>query len=216
MVNDYRYPGTYSRAMMTTDNDAPSWQTAYEQVTDSFDKASTIRYGESAVTEIEHALQCAELADHAGADDDLVFAAMLHDVGRYAVPQELVSDTLQDVEIAEDARGHGERGAQLMANMLPARSLFCIQYHAESKIYLCQTNPNYRASLAGASVKTLAVQSANYDQARLDDLSGHRWWQDALRVRVWDDTAKVKGRETRPLGYWIDRLEKFMGEIHPQ
>jgi predicted HD phosphohydrolase len=190
--------------MVMTGKDAPSWQTAYEQVTGSFDKASKIRYGESAVTELEHALQCAELA-----------AAMLHDVGRYAVPQELVSDTLQDVEIVDDARGHGERGAQLMANMLPARSLFCIRYHAESKLYLCQTNPNYRAKLAGASVKTLAVQSANYDQARLDELSGHRWWPDAIRVRVWDDTAKVKGRDTRPLDYWVVRLEKFLDEIHP-
>jgi hypothetical protein len=55
--------------MVMTGKDAPSWQTAYEQVTGSFDKASKIRYGESAVTELEHALQCAELADHAGADD---------------------------------------------------------------------------------------------------------------------------------------------------
>jgi predicted HD phosphohydrolase len=201
--------------MVMADNEAPSWQTAYQQVTGSFDKAARIRYGESGVTELEHALQSAELADHAGADDELVFAAMLHDVGRYAVPQELVSDTLQDVEIADNALGHGERGAQLMANMLPARSLFCIRYHAESKLYLCQTNPNYRAKLAGASVKTLAVQSTDYDQARLDELSAHRWWQDAIRVRVWDDAAKVRGRVTRPLHYWTGRLEIFLDEMHP-
>jgi predicted HD phosphohydrolase len=197
------------------DNEAPSWQTAYQQVTGSFDVAAKIRYGESGVTELEHALQSAELADHAGADDELVFAAMLHDVGRYAVPQELVSDTLQEVDIADNALGHGEQGAQLMANMLPARSLFCIRYHAESKLYLCQTNPNYRAKLAGASVKTLAVQSTDYDQARLDELSAHRWWQDAIRVRVWDDAAKVRGRVTRPLDYWTGRLEIFLDEMHP-
>jgi predicted HD phosphohydrolase len=197
------------------DNEAPSWQTAYQQVTGSFDEAAKIRYGESGVTELEHALQSAELADHAGADDELVFAAMLHDVGRYAVPQELVSDTLQEVDIADNALGHGEQGAQLMANMLPARSLFCIRYHAESKLYLCQTNPNYRAKLAGASVKTLAVQSTDYYQARLDELSAHRWWQDAIRVRVWDDAAKVRGRVTRHLDYWTGRLEIFLDEMHP-
>jgi predicted HD phosphohydrolase len=200
--------------MVMTDNDTPSWQTTYEQITDSFDEASRIRYGESAVTELEHALQCAEHADQAGADEELVFAAMMHDVGRYAVPQELVSDTLQDVEIADNALGHGERGAQLMENMLPERSLFCIRYHAESKMYLCQTNPNYRAKLSGASVKTLAIQSTNYDQVRLDELYGHQWWPDAIRVRTWDDAAKVKGRITRPLDYWVDRLERFLDEIH--
>lgn len=199
---------------MMTDKDSPSGQAAYKEVTGSFDKARRIRYGESAVTELEHALQCAELADQAGADDELVFACMLHDVGRYAVPQEQVSDTLQDVGVVDGARGHGELGAHLMANMLPARSLFCIRYHAESKLYLCQTNPNYKAKLAGASVKTLAVQSSNCDEARLDELSRHRWWQDAIKVRVWDDAAKVKGRETRPLDYWIGRLDKFLGDIH--
>ena len=70
-----------------TSNDAPSWKTAFEQVTGSFDKASKIRYGESAVTELEHALQCAELADHADADDELVFAAMLQITYRFFVEQ---------------------------------------------------------------------------------------------------------------------------------
>jgi gamma-butyrobetaine dioxygenase len=62
---------------------------------DAMARSAARQYGGEAVSELEHALQCAELAAAAGADEELVLAALLHDVGRYAVPQSLVSDTLE-------------------------------------------------------------------------------------------------------------------------
>ena len=47
-------------------------------------------YGAEHVSELEHALQCAELAAAAGADEQLTLACLLHDVGRYAVDQGMV------------------------------------------------------------------------------------------------------------------------------
>ena len=66
-----------------------------ETLLESMARSAARQYGGEAVSELEHALQCAELADAAGADDELVLAALLHDVGRYAVPQSLVSDQLE-------------------------------------------------------------------------------------------------------------------------
>ena len=40
------------------------------------------QYGEEPVSEYEHALQCATLAEQDGADEELVVAALLHDFGR--------------------------------------------------------------------------------------------------------------------------------------
>src|SRR5713101_5834870 len=53
------------------------------------------QYGKEEVTELAHALQCADLAQGAGADEELVLACLLHDVGRYALAQDEVSDTLE-------------------------------------------------------------------------------------------------------------------------
>ena len=50
------------------------------------------RYGAERVSELAHALQCAELARAAGADEDLTLACLLHDVGRFAVDQSLIFD----------------------------------------------------------------------------------------------------------------------------
>ena len=191
-----------------------SLRSTYDHIIASFEDAATIQYGESAVTELEHALQCAELAENAKADDELIFACMLHDVARFAVPQDQVSDTLQKTEVSDQAMGHGVKAAELMQGLLPERSLFCIHYHAEAKQYLCEHNPGYRAKLAGASIQTLAIQSASTSKQALEDLSKNDWWQDALRVRVWDDSAKVKGKTTKTFEHWQSRLEGFLNERH--
>jgi len=185
-------------------------RSVYAHIVNSYQIAARTQYGKEAVTELEHSLQCAELADQAGADEELVLACMLHDVARFAVPQEQVSDTLQNAKVNSNAKGHGARGAELMQGLLPEKSLFCIKHHAEAKQYLCLTNDNYKAKLSSASIKTLKIQSAEVDQNKLDELSQHPWWSDALKLRVWDDAAKIKGKSTRPLDYWLNRLDQFL------
>ena len=186
------------------------WQKLFSHIVDSYQTAAKTQYGEEAVTELEHSLQCAELADKAGADEELVLACLLHDVARFAVPQDEVSDTLEKADIHKTAKGHGMKAAELMSDFLPENSLFYIQHHAEAKQYLCQTQPGYKEKLSAASIKTMKVQSLDTDSEKLDALSKHPWWNDAVRLRVWDDAAKVKGKETRSLDYWLARLNRFL------
>jgi len=188
----------------------PEWHSLYSHIVDSYQTAAKTQYGEEAVTELEHSLQCAELADHAGAEEELVLACLLHDVARFAVPQNEVSDTLEKANVQSSAKGHGVKGAELMAGFLPDRSLFYIKHHAEAKQYLCQTHVGYKEKLSSASIKTMKVQSMDTDQAKLDELAKHPWWNDAVRLRVWDDAAKEKGKETRSLDYWLTRLNTFL------
>ena len=44
-------------------------------------KGSDIQYGNEDVTQLEHALQCAELAEQHNKSDAFITAALLHDVG---------------------------------------------------------------------------------------------------------------------------------------
>jgi predicted HD phosphohydrolase len=61
-----------------------------DRLIEALGRASTRVYepGAEAVSQLEHALQCADLAETAGADDDLVLACLLHDVGRFAADRE--------------------------------------------------------------------------------------------------------------------------------
>src|SRR5262245_66482198 len=64
------------------------------------------RYGGEVVSELEHALQCAELAHDGGADEELQLACLLHDVGRYAIDQALVADPPEGARVGPTARAH--------------------------------------------------------------------------------------------------------------
>ena len=63
-----------------------------DRLLDAMADSAARRYGAERVSELAHALQCAELAREAGADEELTLACLLHDVGRFAVDQALIFD----------------------------------------------------------------------------------------------------------------------------
>src|SRR5262249_48187650 len=118
---------------------------------DALARSGARRYGGEAVSELEHALQCAELARENAADEELQLACLLHDVGRYAIDQSLVADTLVTTRVAPHARGHHEVGADLLAPWVSERVAWCVRMHTDAKRYLCATEPAYFARLSPGS-----------------------------------------------------------------
>jgi len=185
-------------------------RTMTERLLEAMQRSAARQYGREQVSELAHALQCADLAVAAGADEELVLACLLHDVGRYAVPQEEVTDTLETVEArAVRARGHHEAGADLIAAHVPARIAFLIRAHADAKRYLCATEPAYYDTLSNGSRHTLTLQGGIMGTAEVERAATHPWWPDALRLRRWDDRAKVTGKPTSPLSSWEPLLQKY-------
>ena len=166
-------------------------------------------YGGERVSELAHALQCAELAEAAGADEQLTLACLLHDVGRVAVDPSLIFDRRGGARAG--TRGHHEIGAELIAPYVPERVAWLVRMHADAKRYLCTTEPGYHAALSPASQHTLTLQGGLMDDEELARHRGHPWLADALRLRRWDDGAKVVGRETRPLEAWAPLVRAYLG-----
>jgi len=181
-----------------------------DRLIDAMTKSAPRQYGQERVTELAHALQCAELADSAGADEELVLACLLHDVGRYVVAQDGISDTLEAVATrSAEARGHHEAGADLIAKHVSERVTFLIRAHTDAKRYLCATEPGYHDSLSDGSKHTLTLQGGVMTAEEVGRAATHRWWTDALRLRRWDDGAKAVGKKTRPLSAWKPLLRKY-------
>ncbi|HVQ74443.1 MAG TPA: HD domain-containing protein [Candidatus Binatia bacterium] len=167
------------------------------------------QYGGERVTELAHALQCADLASAAGADDELVLACLLHDVGRYAVDQRTVSDTLEVTGPTPGGRrGHHEAGADLIAPHVPPRVAWLVRMHADAKRYLCATEPGYRDRLSPGSQHTLALQGGIMRPDEVAALGRHPWLDAALALRRWDDRAKFVGQSTRSLEEWVPLLRR--------
>ena len=165
------------------------------------------RYGGEVVSELEHALQCAELARAGAADEELQLACLLHDVGRYAIDQSLVADTLEATRVGPSARGHHDVGADLLAPWVSERVAWCVRMHADAKRYLCATEPAYLDRLSPGSRHTLRLQGGIMSPDDAARFAGHRWARDAVALRRWDDEAKVVGRQTRSLEEWAPLIQ---------
>jgi len=184
--------------------------TMADRLIDAMTKSGARHYGKERVTELAHALQCAELADGAGADEELVLACLVHDVGRYAVSQEGIIDTLEPIASrAGQARGHHEAGADLIGPYVPDRVAFLVRAHADAKRYLCASEPGYYDTLSKGSKHTLALQGGAMSADEALSAGMQPWWPDALRLRRWDDQAKVAGKPTRDLAAWEPLLRKY-------
>ena len=76
-----------------------------EEVRQLFDDRGGSQYGGEAVTQLEHALQAATLAEQEGAQPSLVAAALLHDVGHllHRLPDDAPAHGVDD---AHEQLGH--------------------------------------------------------------------------------------------------------------
>ena len=184
-----------------------------DRLLDAMAHSAARRYGTERVSELAHALQCAELARDAGADGELTLACLLHDVGRFAVDQALVFDRVGGGRAGgrghHSARGHHEIGADLIAPYVPDRVTWLVRMHADAKRYLCSTEPGYHATLSPASQHTLTLQGGLMSLEEIARHATHPWLGDALRLRRWDDLAKVVGKETAPLAAWEPLLRTY-------
>ncbi len=157
-------------------------------------------YGES-VSQAEHALQCATLAERAGCSDALVIAALLHDIGHlYENPDEIE---------ARDLR-HEEVGAKLLRELLPESVWQPVRLHVAAKRYLCAVDAAYHAGLSPASRHSLALQGGPFDERGASAFLSAPYAQDAVTLRRLDDLGKDPAMRTPELAHFFPLLERLL------
>jgi phosphonate degradation associated HDIG domain protein len=149
------------------------------------------------VSALDHALQCAQLAEWAHADDTLVAAALLHDLGHFLTPVE--GET-------EDDRHETVALPYLQGRFGPA-VLAPIRLHVAAKRYLVATDEGYFAGLSPASVHSLSLQGGPMTPLEVVKFNDTPFAMDAVQLRRWDDLAKTPGQATPPLGYYLALLD---------
>jgi gamma-butyrobetaine dioxygenase len=167
------------------------------------------RYDES-VTEVEHALQAAALAEEAGADESLIAAALLHDVGHL-----LLRDHVPIREALEVDHRHEEAGADALEALFGPAVAEPVRLHVAAKRYLCAVEPGYHDRLSPASIRSLAVQGGPMTEAEAETCAARPYAEEAVRVRRWDEEAKVEGRAVPSLDNWELLLHSLAGGHQP-
>ena len=136
------------------------------------------------VTQAVHMLQAAVLAERDGADDALIAAALLHDVGHFtrAVTGRELTEGTDD--------GHSGAGACWLSQWFGEEVTEPVRLHVDAKRYLCAAVPGYAAALSPASRYTLTVQGGPMQGPDLAGFEANPYAAAACRVRRWDDAAK--------------------------
>ena len=141
-----------------------------------------------AVSQLAHALQAAALADAAGAPDAEVLAALLHDVGHLCAPTD--APRMAGLGVYR----HEELGAEFLAQLgFAADVTELVRGHVAAKRYLVATHPSYAARLSEASRGTLAHQGGPMASVECERFARDRRAAAWLRLRAWDEQAKVPG-----------------------
>lgn len=160
------------------------------------------QYAGEPVTQLQHALQSAWLAEREGADDELVTAALLHDLGHL----------LHDLGETPTLRGvddvHQYRAIPFLRGLFSDRVLGAIAGHVDAKRYLCATRPDYHDSLSEDSKRSLQLQGGVFDAPQAQAFIARPGAADAVRVRLWDDLAKAADLQTPGLSHFMDRAHR--------
>lgn len=181
-----------------------SSETIVAFIGDIFERRGADSYLGEQVTMSEHMLQGAKLAEDAGAEDHLIAAALLHDIGHYT--NEFPEDAL---EKGIDNH-HDEAGAAVLAPFFPDVVTDCVRYHVAAKRYLCATDPSYFDRLSPASVHTLNLQGGPMNDEEVRAFADNPNLDAIIQVRIWDEEGKVPGMETPPFAHYAPVLQRVV------
>lgn len=171
-----------------------------DRIISLFETRGIEQYGSEAVSQTEHALQCAALAENADATPELITATLLHDLGHllHGLGEYHLEDGVDDE--------HQYIALPFLRGLYSEAVLQPIRLHVDAKRYLCAVEPGYWGSLSRASQSSLELQGGVFTPTQAETFIAQPYAPDAARLRRWDDLAKVDGRKTPPLAHFASYL----------
>src|ERR1044072_5960196 len=136
-----------------------------DEIIDLYRPHGGAEYAGEKVTQLEHMVQAAQLAEMQGYDETEVLAAFLHDIGH--ICEKAHGDNEMDGYGIKD---HEEAGAEFLRSRgFSERLIILVQSHVEAKRYLTYKYPGYYDQLSDASKKTLGFQGGRMSAAEAGD-----------------------------------------------
>lgn len=177
-----------------------------------YEKFGDADYIGEAVTQRQHALQAARLAEEEEFPEETILGALLHDVGHLAGMRDgSVRMTTKGVTLG--AASHDVTGAEYLARLgfPPAVTTF-VRYHVQAKRFLVATDAGYYETLTEASKMTLEHQGGPMTEEEARAFAQDPQVDAILRMRRWDERAKDPEAVTPPLDHYKDMCLRFLRE----
>jgi len=178
-----------------------------DEIFDLFLRRGGAAYFGEPVSQLEHALQTAFQAEQEGAPDTLIASALMHDIGH------LLHHLPEEIAVHGVDGWHERVGAMWLARYFPEAVTEPIRLHVAAKRYLCAVDAEYHQQLSIASIRSLALQGGPMNETEAREFEAMPYVREAVRLRRWDDQAKVIGWKTPDLPQYQFLLEKLADEI---
>ncbi len=137
------------------------------------------------ISQLQHALQAAQCGIDSKFDNEMIIAALLHDIGHL-----IKSDSAEKHE-SVGVINHNEQGELYLRTLgFPEKVIALVGGHVKAKRYLVATNPSYAKSLSTASIKTLELQGGPMSAEEVSAFRNHPYFHEMLQIRGWDERAK--------------------------
>lgn len=184
--------------------------TSIDEVLDLYARWGPENYDEG-LSQLAHALQTAALAERDGAADELVVAALLHDIGH-----------LLDLAAAEGSwvpseidLAHESVGARHLSSLFGPEVTAPIALHVRAKRYRAAVDPEYAAQLSDGSTRSLDVQGGPMTDDEVAAFEGNPSFEAAVALRRWDDGGKIDGLPVPDLDHYRPVLERVRVATRP-
>jgi len=176
---------------------------AIDALKELFARATAAEYVGEAVSQSEHALQAAALANTSD-DVELTLAALLHDVGHLCFPSAIQMDDVGTLN-------HESLGADYLTSLgFSRRVTTLVAGHVDAKRYLVATRRLYREKLSAASRKTLAYQGGPMTSAEVTAFEAMPDFAELLKLRAWDEAAKDSNKIVPGFEYYLGMVEEHL------
>ena len=165
-----------------------------------YSRWGTSKYNEQ-VSQIEHAVQCAEFARLAEADDELIVATLLHDIGHL-----LELERREGNAVLTKNDEHESTGAAFLARHFSSAVTAPIALHVEAKRFLCTTEETYFGKLSIGSVRSLEMQGGKMSAEEVERFAKHPARESAVALRRWDEL----GKDLQPSGLTFADFREYL------
>lgn len=162
------------------------------------------QYGMEAINQLQHALQCATQAEEARETTETIVACLLHDLGHLLVDQR--DDSARHETCCDDL--HQFIALPFLRGFFPDAVLEPIRLHVDAKRYLCWVDAGYWAALSPASKRSLGLQGGVFSEAEAEKFMMQPFAAEAVRLRRYDDLAKVKDKQVPALAHFADYVRQ--------
>ena len=157
------------------------------------------------VTQIEHMIQAAMLSENDNLSSYVILAALFHDIG-HLIGFDKKYEEMDNVGI----KNHEKIGADFLRKKnVPEPIPELVEGHVQAKRYLTYKYKDYHDKLSDASKQTLIHQGGPMNKEEAVNFESSKFFNIFIKMRDYDDKAKVKDLELTSLEHYKNLLEQI-------